>query len=220
MAGQGRKQFYSSRAGFTLIELLTVIAIIALIAGMVVGLAPAASRTMKMKRMQGELQQLVTAIENYHAKYKVYPPDNRQLVANQLPILYPERNSLYYELGGTVFNPNANPPRFSSLLTQDSLTIPQIQTVYNTKGFLNYAENAQEVKNFIPNWKSSAIGRLTNQGVIVNALIVPVRGTVSSTAPNYWRYVSSSPTNNPTSFDLWAEVVIGKETIIIGNWKE
>ena len=37
---------------------------------------------------------------------------------------------------------------------------------------------------------------------------------------NPWRYVSSNPTNNPGEFDLWAEIVIGDEVIIIGNWEE
>jgi hypothetical protein len=37
---------------------------------------------------------------------------------------------------------------------------------------------------------------------------------------NPWRYVSTNPTNNPNSFDLWAEVPLGREIKIIGNWKE
>lgn len=213
------KAHFWRKAGFTLIELLTVMSIIALLAGMVVGLAPVASRTMKLKRLQADLQQLVTAIESYHAKYKVYPPDNSvPATANQPRLVYPGTNALFYELGGTVFNPATS--RFKSLQTQDELTISQIQNAFNSRGFLNYAENPAEVKNFLPNLKNSQIAPLTNQNVRVNALSVPVRGTVSSVAPNYWRYVSSSPTNNPTSFDLWAEVVIGKETFIIGNWKE
>ena len=36
---------------------------------------------------------------------------------------------------------------------------------------------------------------------------------------NPWRYVSSNPTNNPSSFDLWAEYWQGNNKIVIGNWK-
>ena len=36
---------------------------------------------------------------------------------------------------------------------------------------------------------------------------------------NPWRYVVSNPSNNPKTYDLWAEVLIGDNTYIIGNWK-
>jgi prepilin-type N-terminal cleavage/methylation domain-containing protein len=42
-----------NRLAFTLIELLTVISIIAVLAGMVVGLAPVASAKMKEARVRG-----------------------------------------------------------------------------------------------------------------------------------------------------------------------
>jgi hypothetical protein len=45
--------------------------------------------------------------------------------------------------------------------------------------------------------------------------------TGSQGSVNPWRYVSTNPTNNPASFDLWAEVPINnKEVRTIGNWKE
>lgn len=34
-----------------------------------------------------------------------------------------------------------------------------------------------------------------------------------------WRYVSSSPANNPGKFDLWIEVKTKSQTVTIGNWK-
>jgi len=49
--------------GFTLIELLMVISIIGLLAGMLVGLAPAASAKMREARVRAELNQLVAMIE-------------------------------------------------------------------------------------------------------------------------------------------------------------
>src|SRR5207248_2997454 len=53
------------RAAFTLIELLTVISIIGIVAGLIIGLAPGATRAMHNKRVEGDLQQLLTAIEQY-----------------------------------------------------------------------------------------------------------------------------------------------------------
>jgi len=35
---------------------------------------------------------------------------------------------------------------------------------------------------------------------------------------NPWRYVSTSPTNTPGRFDLWAELRDRDKTNIIGNW--
>ncbi len=57
------------RSAFTLIELLTVISIIGLLAGLVIGLAPGVQKSMRVKRVQAELNQLVTALEDYKAKF-------------------------------------------------------------------------------------------------------------------------------------------------------
>lgn len=34
-----------------------------------------------------------------------------------------------------------------------------------------------------------------------------------------WRYVSTSPTNNPGKFDLWMDIRYHDRTVTIGNWK-
>jgi hypothetical protein len=49
-------------------------------------------------------------------------------------------------------------------------------------------------------------------------LVVPYKGPNGDYNP--WRYVSSNALHNPEGFDLWAEVVVGGKTIVIGNWKE
>jgi prepilin-type N-terminal cleavage/methylation domain-containing protein len=91
---------------FTLIELLTVISIIAVLAGMVVGLAPVASAKMKEARVRGELAGLVTAIESYKAKFGVYPPDHTYRATfpgvGEVTLVNPIMNTLYYELTGAL----------------------------------------------------------------------------------------------------------------------
>ena len=57
-----------SGGAFTLVELLVVISIIGLLAGMLVGLAPAAMAKMRDARVRVELNQLVAAIEEYKSK--------------------------------------------------------------------------------------------------------------------------------------------------------
>jgi hypothetical protein len=37
---------------------------------------------------------------------------------------------------------------------------------------------------------------------------------------NPWRYNSSNPTNNPGSYDLWIQLVIGGKSNLICNWSK
>ena len=84
---------------FTLVELLVVISIIAVLAGLVVGIAPSASRRMREARVRAELEGLIGAIEAYKARYGVYPPDNYDPVRR---VSNPTLHSLYYELTGVL----------------------------------------------------------------------------------------------------------------------
>ena len=61
-------------SGFTLVELLVVISIMGVLAGLTVGLSGVASRKSKEGRIRGDLNRLVTLIENYKAKMGFYPP--------------------------------------------------------------------------------------------------------------------------------------------------
>lgn len=98
---------------FSLIELLVVISIIAVLAGLVVGVAPVAGKRMREARIRAELAALVTAIESYKAKYGVYPPDNYNPTTRTTnPVL----NPLFYELTGVLVDNNPANPR---LLTAD-----------------------------------------------------------------------------------------------------
>jgi hypothetical protein len=61
---------------------------------------------------------------------------------------------------------------------------------------------------------------LANQHPLYGKLVdTPARPVKSQLRLNPWRYVSTKPTNNPATFDLWADVHIGKERRVIGNWK-
>lgn len=98
---------------FSLIELLVVISIIAVLAGLVVGVAPVAGKRMREARIRAELAALVTAIESYKARYGVYPPDNHNPATRTTnPVL----NPLFYELTGVLVDNNPSNP---SLVTAD-----------------------------------------------------------------------------------------------------
>ncbi len=61
------------RAAFTLLELLTVIALIAVLAGIVLGFGQRASETGRTARAKAELAALAAALENYQRVFGDYP---------------------------------------------------------------------------------------------------------------------------------------------------
>jgi len=107
----------------------------------------------------------------------------------------PARNPLYYELTATPLDPNL------------------AQSEFGIKGIVN---TGSEAKNVFPN--IGAEGKNYKPDGNILSLTVPYKGPQGDL--NTWRYVSKNPTNNSETFDLWAEVVVGSKTFIIGNWKE
>jgi prepilin-type N-terminal cleavage/methylation domain-containing protein len=210
-----RRQQAAARAirAFTLLEVLVVVAIMAVLAGLVVGLSTLAGDRKKTARTQAELEMLVTAIESYKDKLGFYPPSGTNL---------PGLNPLYYELSGMVVE-GANCRTLNGL---DQIDTNAAQVAFGLGRFLNSASDPSEVKAFV---KAFQPGQTTN--VMVPDLTAPVKvlglpvkgpwlydGTPTST--NTWRYDSAHPTNNPNSYDLWAEIVVGSKTMIIGNWRK
>lgn len=231
------KQRKNRKSGFTLIELLTVIAIMAIVAGMVVGLAGVAGKKKRIARTQAELNQLVTAIDSYFAEYNSYPP---QVGGNHAV------NSLYHELTGTRYTVDTTTPANSTFKTPDgrlTLNVEAVQEFFGIGGFANIGEGA-EAKNFLPSITATQTAFLkindpmlavhTSQILIVPAEAPPGKAIPAMPLPadrfsaqdvegkpksvNPWRYNASNPSNNPNSYDLWAEIQVGDETIIIGNW--
>ncbi len=98
---------------------------------------------------------------------------------------------LYYELTGTKPEPVA-------------VNLLGIVDVVNTN-------------NMAQGLKPSAYAPDPSQPLMTN-LVVPYKGPNGDYNP--WRYISSNALHNPDGFDLWAEVVVGGKTVVIGNWKE
>ena len=63
----------TSRAGFTLVEILTVIAIIALLSALIMGLAGLAQKKAARSKAEAEITQLESFISDYQAKYGQVP---------------------------------------------------------------------------------------------------------------------------------------------------
>ena len=188
---------------FTLIELLVVIAIIAILAALFLSLGGSASRKKKIARVKVELIQITTMIDSYREKLGYYPPDNPG---------NPALNSLYYELSGTVRDGLDYQPLDGS----PSIPSNNVFTVFGVRGFVNSSTDRSEVQSFAKGLRLSQFKGITNPAN-AQVLSVPVDGALPGV--NTWHYRSSNPTYNPNGYDLWAEIVIGGETHIIGNWK-
>jgi len=215
------------REAFTLIELLMVISVIAILASFTVGLAKVATLKMKESRIRAELNQLVTAIESYHAKHGFYPPDNRNPYDRTVNSV---TNGLFYELSGVVLT-NAD-TAFITKNGSERITVAGARDYLHNRGFANSSRDASEVRSFF-NPKERQIGQISDEPD-VDVLIVPVEWPLNrgfavpfkDLAPKFqklnpWRYdASSTNRHNLKSFDLWAEYVVGNELKVIGNWKE
>lgn len=69
----------SKRAGFTLVEVLTVIAIIALLAALILGLAGNAQKKAARSRAEAEIGQLESFVTDYQMQYGQVPEDADRL---------------------------------------------------------------------------------------------------------------------------------------------
>ncbi len=205
-------------AAFTLVEMLVVISIMAILAALIIPTARIASEKKNRSIVEAELHQLEVPIDHYKEKLGYYPPDNTN---------NPAQPPLYYELGGTVAE--GNPTRSYRLLSsQETIAKDNIRKNFNMESFMNSATTEDDVKNFHAQIKAKQ--KDTNSDGVV-FLTVPVKGPANPLNPsrtlsgrpsqlNTWRYDSSSTNrHNLESYDLWAEILIGGKTNIIGNWK-
>jgi len=218
----------AGRSGFTLIELLTVIAIIGALAGLTLVVTKDINITKARSAATAELNQIENALENYKAKYGVYPPSN----ANTYPA--PLTNSLlpqlYYELSG-VSNNGTGYVTFGTLDNAEigSSGTSQVKLAFGVNGFLNCTKgNGEEIipaQNFLLGWRAKQIASVNDGGVLVSILTTSVGGPDASYMPlgpgtagiNPFRYVYPG-INHPESYDLYVQLVISGKTNLICNW--
>jgi prepilin-type N-terminal cleavage/methylation domain-containing protein len=204
---------------FTLIEMLLVISIIGVLAGMIIGLAGYAAEKRIRARVTAELHMMLTAIDAYKAQFGTYPPDNQQPVQPLVDRSFP--NQLCYELSGTEVATVGNVSTFTSLQHREQLTSAQISSVVGVTGFRNASEDAQAIKNFLtkpPKIEHYSTNGVQKFDVLVASAPGPNDIVQGGARYNPWHYIVTNPTNNPTTFDLWVEIQIGKKTMLISNW--
>jgi prepilin-type N-terminal cleavage/methylation domain-containing protein len=216
-------------SAFTLIELIVVVAIIGLLAAMVLPIAGAVNAKKQISVAQTQLKGIETAIQDYKTKLGYYPPDN--------PI-GPVTNQLYFELIGTTNNGAGKAQGPDLWVTMDgsaqigTTTTPNINTIFGVSGFANTSTRSKSddagaaAQSFLRNLTPNQVGLLNPSDPNIKLLVCTVTWPGDKTPPpipsnpalNPWRYISSHPTNNTSSFDLWVDIVIKGRTNRISNW--
>ena len=217
-----------STAAFTLIELLVVISIISVLAGLIIGGLGAAKKKQNRDTARAELEQIKAAIDSYHDKYGSYPPNNQNPGVAGVPGYDPYMmNPLYYELSGVNYNKLTD--TYTTLDGTASINGTDYKTAFGMSAIGNVSkgggEDAVAARNFLTGLKSKQINdNVTNTGIRTTVLVTSVGGPDDNYKPlgvsalNPFSYNSTNPTNNPSSYDLWVDLVIGGKTNRINNW--
>ena len=223
---EGSGHSFRIASGFTIIELLAVIAVIGVLAEFTFSSLAVVKRRQHISHTQAELGQLTAAIDNYKTTYGFYPPDNTNGVANASGQLL--GNQLYYELVGTLLTNGV----FETLDGGAQIAANDVPTAFGIGGFINCnkpgaGEDSQPAKNFIHELNPRQLGRSTNNTVGITILVGSVGGPDQTYQPlgvsdlNPWRYKSSGTlTNNPGSYELYIQLVIGGKTNLVCNWSK
>lgn len=215
-----------SKSAFTLVEMLVVIAVIAILAGLLFPAFSAIKRQMTIKKAKAELQQVVFWIDSYKSKKGFYPPDHVLAGGGVDPVV----NSLYFELSGVnnIELNLANPPIFQTFDKAATVTAAECLTHFGQGGILNCSKNGEDggqpATEFLKQLKPNQYGT-NGAGIRLLACSVawPVdKGQVITGVDllNPWRYVSTGPTNNNGTYDLWVDISIANKTYRISNWDE
>lgn len=213
-------------SAFTLIELLTVIAVMATLAALTLVVVGSIAKTKYRSVATAELHQIENALEDYKAKYGVYPPSNANIPGTYAS---PQTNAdfppLYYELSGVGNNGTA----FTNLEGTAQIKMTDVQTAFGVGGFINCSkgggDDAVPARNFLPGLKANRIATVLDNNVWITNLVTSVNGPDAQYMPlgvanvNPFRYVYPG-INNPNSYDLYVEIRISGQTNLICNWSK
>lgn len=207
------------RRGFSLIEMIAVMTIIAILAALTFPVIGGIRKRATINKAQAELEQVATAIEAYKVRHGFYPPFN----TNSTYL-----NPLYLELAGTTLAGTD----YQTLDGSVRIPLASVPTVFGSEvaGFANSTrgsgDDAVPAENFLKGFKPGQHGDVVVGGVTVRLLTCSIewprnhafQPVPASPGLNPWRYNSSTPTNNPATYDLWVDLLIGGKTNRISNW--
>jgi hypothetical protein len=161
---------------------------------------------------------LLSAIEAYKAHFGVYPPDH--VVSRQPLVVDAVKNPLLYELAGVIYNPTNQVFELGAL---EPAQANYVKEFFQCDAFKNSGQRPDQLKRFLNSNPLPARQLHDDPDVFAVGFTVPYEGLSPEVHWGFdispWRYVSSSPTNNPGKFDLWIEVKTKRQMVTIGNWK-
>jgi len=208
------------RSAFTLIELLTVIAVMGTLAALTLVVVGGIAKTKYRSIATAEMHQIENALEDYKAKYGVYPPSNANVGGITLP-------QLYYELSGVAINFSTG--NFVTLDGSSQIQTNLVQTAFGVGGFINCSkgsgDDATPAKNYLPGLRANRFATVLDRGIWITNLVTSVNGPDAQYMPlgvvnvNPFRYMYPG-TNNPNSYDLYVEIRISGQTNLICNWSK
>ena len=161
---------------------------------------------------------IVKAIEAYKSYFGFYPPDH---VTSRDPLrIDPVTNTLVYELSGVLLDPRNARVQVAGLEPAD---LAFVTNFLHCAPFRNISNNPNGLKSFLAREFIQSRQFHDDPDVFVLAFYV-TSGAVPTELVweldlGSWRYVSTSPTNNPGKFDLWMDIHYHDRTVTIGNWK-
>lgn len=216
------------RGAFSLIEMLVVVAIIGILASIILATLPSIYKNRAVRGAQAQLKMIETEINDYHSKYNSYPLDN----PNRSAIINNAVHPLYYELVGSTYNQSAG--TFSTV--SETITELNIRSYFNQDGFrnvtldVNNPESAKS-KNFFTSLSSDQFRGYDPSGTGAGPELKLLRYSVKDVDANMlkdmngdlfnpWRYISTGPTNNQASFDLWVEFEVSGSRYRVSNWEK
>lgn len=216
-----RRSADGSRA-FTLIELLVVIAIMAVLAGFTLMVVHGIKKNEYVGMASAELGDLETALENYHSQYGVYPPSNST---------NPLTNALYYELSGVTNVVKGGVNSYETLDGASTVNAADYATLFGVGGAINCAKTGDtesaKAQDFIQGLSSKRFAPIIYNNNPFDLLITAARGPDATYRPLGANYQDLNPvryvypgTNNPSSYDLWIQLVFSGKTNLICNWSK
>ena len=191
---------------FTLIELMTVMSIIIILAGLVVGISSYANRSAIESRTKAEIKAMETALEAYKADYGAYPPLDQA------------------QFDGTASSTNVIDTAFASSIPKSNGWL-NVHFVYRA---LSGTNTPKTYMTFTPKQISTQVVSSVTYTLILDPNGNPYgyapRGPVGTVpaAPG------TQPLANPATFDLFSAGVDGKSAYPtnrtsnvddIGNWQ-
>jgi prepilin-type N-terminal cleavage/methylation domain-containing protein len=211
----------STRA-FTLIELLVVIAIIALLAALIFPVTATVNRQKIRSKARTELTAVESAIESYKAKLGFYPPGNPNNYA-----LTP----LFYELAGATLQNNT----YETLDKSASIRVADLNSTLGVSSLANSvvgagSDEGRQAQRFLVGTRPyptttvqegadpTTSPRLLATSVGWKKESTPILPNNTKASPVFYNPIN--PTNNPSSYDLWIDVIVGDKTNRISNWSK